>query len=244
MRQVILAILIGMLAVPVCAQYDLSEPAQIPKPSGLFFSFASGSPLYSTKIGLRMGPLAPYGAFDIINLSFSVDDESTSYVTDQYNYRYKDYEYEDHIEASGTLIIPRAGAKLFLGQFPLNLYATGDVFYILPSVKMESKGKDVEYNPDGSIYYYDEWEYSLETDEEEMIEDAIDFMGITAGIGVEYAFNSHFSVGGEYGFRMIFDTFTDEGTDEDYYDYSDEWKLEVKSTLGITYTSFTLNYYF
>jgi len=46
--------------------------------------------------------------------------------------------------------------------------------------------------------------------------------------------------------RLLFNSFQDEGTEEDKYDgvveYRRKWKDELTTTLGVTYTSFSLNF--
>ncbi|UCD38307.1 MAG: hypothetical protein JSW54_02165, partial [Fidelibacterota bacterium] len=172
MRLLPYAILISLIVVPVSAQLgDVDNIEQSESPRGLFFSFHNKSPFASTKIGVRNGPLALFGGLDLIRIGLTMDDDYTSYATDYVTGRtYKDYESEDHVEFTGVFFIPHAGLKYFLRESPLSLYVTGDIFFILPSIKGASEGREVEYNPDGSVYWIDDWDYSLETDEEEMIE--------------------------------------------------------------------------
>ena len=74
----------------------------------------------------------------------------------------------------------------------------------------------------------------------------MDFFGLKAGFGAEYPLSERVSIGGEFGFRLIFNSFTDEGSREDEYDgvveYRRKWKDELSANLGITYTSFSLNF--
>lgn len=72
--------------------------------------------------------------------------------------------------------------------------------------------------------------------------------GLTFGFGLEYPFNDHFTIGGEFGLRIFGNSVTDKDADSDEYNgqlqWKEDWNDELTATLGITYTAFSLNYYF
>ncbi len=104
----------------------------------------------------------------------------------------------------------------------------------IPSVDGRSEGKETEYNPDGSIDWIDEWDNKLTKDDKKMIKDALDFVGLKAGFGAEYFFNEHVSIGGEFGLRLLFYKYQDEGTDEDIYDGGVGYRKKRKDKLAGT----------
>lgn len=221
--------------------------------NGLFFSFKSGFPLSGTVVGLKLGPLAPFAGLDIARVSGSFEEKYTSWSTesewlgDHYEYGdlYRDYRRESTFDGSLLLIVPHAGARFYLSKF----YLIGDMMIVLPSVEGRDKGTRIYYDSDGNIDDFDEWDDKLEKEDKKLINDALDFVVLTAGIGVEFPFSSQFSIGGEYGFRMAMNTFEDSGEEssEDEFGqirWKDEWEDKISMSLGITYTAFTLNFYF
>lgn len=218
--------------------------------NGLFFSFKSGFPLSGTVVGLKLGPLAPFGGLDIARVNGSFEEKFTSWrldsewVGDHYEYGdlYMDYTRESTFDGSLLLIVPHAGARFYLSKF----YLIGDMMIVLPLVEGRDKGTRIYYDSDGNIDDFDEWDDNLE---KELINDALDFVVLTAGIGVEFPFSSLFSIGGEYGFRMIMNTIEDSGEEisEDEIGqirWKDEWEDKISMSLGVTYTAFTMNFYF
>ena len=232
------AILIGLMV-----------PVSLPAQRGLTVSFKSRWPVNGTSIGLKLGPLAAYGGVDLVRLAFQSDYESTYYHRDWETDRlYRSSEYESEYDIKARLAIPQAGLKFYAVQSSLKAYLFGEVFLILPSVEGKDKGKDVNYNPDGTIAWIDEWDDTLDKKEVKQIEDILDFFGLVGGFGIEYPLSEQFSIGGEFGFRHIANTFVsdDEWVDEwDGTIYSKEtWKQQVEMSLGSTFTSLTLNYTF
>ncbi|MFB0516732.1 MAG: hypothetical protein ACETWG_09035 [Candidatus Neomarinimicrobiota bacterium] len=217
--------------------------------SGVFASFKSGSPSTGTSIGMKFGPLAALGGLDILTISASFDEESTAYERDwQTDRLYKYREYSESFEGSAQLIMPHIGARLYLKNLPSSLYLLAEAQMTIPSIKGKSKGERTYYSPDGSISDFDGWEEELSKEDQERINDVLDFVSVALGFGAEYHFSDHFSIGGEYGMRIFTTSFKDEGEDEDSYDgtvdWREEWVTEAEVGLGTTYTSFTLNYYF
>ncbi len=221
--------------------------------NGLFFSFKSGFPLSGTVVGIKLGPLAPFGGLDIARISGSFEEKNTywradgEYVDGRYKYGdlYVDLTSESTFDGSALLIVPHAGARFYLSQF----YLLGDVLIVLPSVDGRDRGTRIYYNSAGNVVNRDEWDDKLQKEDKKRINDALDFVMLTAGFGAEYAFSARFSVGGEYGLRLILNNIDDSGEDtsrtDDGQAYRKEaWEDKIAMSLGITYTAFTLNFYF
>ncbi len=227
--------------------------------SGLWFSFKTGYPLAGSSVGLKLGPLAPYGGIDIFHFGFKLEDEYTSWDRDwiwnpgNYDYElselYIDYEREMTMEGSATLFAPHMGLRFYLKQNPLKLYAKADLMLLIPSIDGESTSEETWWNYDNTIDdHYKDTDKISDSDRED-IHDALDFIFFTPGIGAEYPFSEHFSVGGEFGIRFIFNSIEYDGDyeDEDYDGtvyWKEKWATTVSTTIGITYTSITLNYIF
>ncbi len=216
---------------------------------GLFASFRLGAPFSGTSVGLRLGPLAAYGGLDIITFSASFDDESTTYEKDWNTgnlYKYRDR--TESLDGSARLIMPQVGARLHLAGQTVNLYLHGNAQLTIPSVEGHGSYKSIRYNPDGSIAYTDEDDYELTDEDKERIHDVLDFISVSVGFGAEHYFSNHFSIGGEFGLRLFLISFENEGEEEDVYngsvDWRRQWKTVAETSLGTTYTQFTLNYYF
>lgn len=248
-RTILVAILISMI-VPITLQAQKS---------GLTVSFKSYGPINGTSVGLKLGPLAVFGGLDIARISAEFESSSTRYRKDEYydsqtgDYSYsplyKYYESSSSFMGNALLAIPHVGGKLFLSQSPLIFYIFGAGRMVIPSVEGISEGEWTRYDMDGRVTDSDYWSEELEEPDKEQIYDALDFIGITLGFGVEYPlFSENFTVGGEYGLMFFSNSYLyeDEYTNEEdgIVVYKRELVEKVKGDLGITNTSISLNYYF
>ena len=222
---------------------------QVKAQSGLFVSFQSRFPIPGTSAGLRTGPLAVFGGLDIFRISANYDYESTTYQYDFANsllYKYR--ETTTSFKGSAQLVIPRVGARFYLGSAATRFYLLGDIMLIIPAVEARAAEKTVYYNPNGTLRDTFESDEELTDEDKKSIHDALDFISLALGLGAEYALSEHFAIGGEYGLRIFFNSFEDEDEYEEDFDgvvhYRDLWKSSTEAALGITYTSFSLNYYF
>ena len=231
-RKIFCAMLIvSILPVLLCAE------------SGLTASFKTGFPISGTNFGIKLGPLNPYGGFNIARISADFESSRTYWDTDYFSGQlYKESQYSSSFEGSAMLFIPHVGLKMNFWK----AYFLGELMLCIPSVEGSSEGEDIEYNVDGSIDWRDDWDSKLSDDDKKTIKDALDFFGLKAGFGAEYFLSERVSIGGEFGLRLIFNNFNDEGTDEDEYDgtveYRRKWKDELSASLGVTYTCFSLNF--
>lgn len=183
-----------------------------------------------------MGPLNPYGGLDIARVSGSFESSRTDSEYDwSENKLYRSYDRSSTFDGSALLFIPHAGLKFYFWK----TYLLGDLSLCIPAVEGKDKGKRTYYNPDGTIYDIDKWE------DKKKINDALNFVGLTLGFGIEFPLSEKVSIGGEYGIRLIFNSYIDEGSDQDDDDppyWEEKWEDKISATLGVTYTSFSLNF--
>jgi len=239
-----------MLSKKVCtALLIVALPLLLSAGNNLTVSFHTGFPLNGMDVGYQMGAFVPYGGFDIVRVSSSATENYESWDRDYYSdVFYKDYEKHTEYSGSATLFVPNFGFRFYLSQQKIKSYVKGNFLLVIPSVSGTDKGTRTYYNPDGSIDYIDDWDDDLSDKEVDILEDALDLWGITMGFGLEYPFNEHFTIGGEFGLRIFGNSVTDKDSDSDEYDgklqWKEDWNDELKATLGITYTAFSLNFYF
>ncbi|HPC36217.1 MAG TPA: hypothetical protein P5268_09305 [Candidatus Marinimicrobia bacterium] len=215
--------------------------------SGITASFKTGFPLTGTSFGLKLGPLNPYCGIDIARISGKYESSYTSwdskYSSSSSGYiLYKDYERNSTFEGSAMLFIPHAGLKFYLWK----AYLIGEMMICIPNVNGTEKGERIYYESNGEIWDREKWDDKLSKDDKKILKDALDFMGMKLGIGAEYFLNDHVSIGGEFGLRIILNSYTDEEEDEyiddSRYEYREKWSDDLSAILGVTYTSFSLNF--
>ncbi|MCK4413180.1 MAG: hypothetical protein KAY32_06520 [Candidatus Eisenbacteria sp.] len=235
----LLSILCGLLALSSICFPALAE--------GVLFSVRPGEMIQTAHFGLPMGKVTPFFGVDLIAVGVN------AHYTDEHEYCYGDYgcyreEEEFDMEASAMVLIPHIGAKFSLGLGKVRPYLFGSVFKAFASIN--GSGEEIYRSyEDGDLQYEDVDKY--EDDEvEEMLEDILGFVGFTIGFGAEYFFSEHFSLGGEYGLRLVtttgnYEEKTHEDDDSGYYEgsYRDAWEQELSGTLKMSYASIALNYY-
>ena len=135
----------------------------------------------------------------------------------------------DGADMSASLLIPHLGAKLFLKDYQkantVSPYLIGDFFFSLPTISVDNYTRA----------------------EEDYVNDLLSFWGVGIGFGAEYFFSEHFSVGGEYGLRYLYNGVKEhEETHDDYYygpyvhKVNDEFSLAFK----LTYAAISANFFF
>jgi len=211
--------------------------------SGLTASFKTGFPLSGSSFGLKLGPLNPYCGFDIARISGNYEYNSTNWSQAWFTEElFLESDYHSSIEGSALLLIPHLGLKMNLWK----AFILGEAMLCLPSIDGKSKGKDIQYLSDGTVEYIDEWDEKLSKDDKKMIKDALDFIGLKLGFGAEYFLNEHVSIGGEFGIRLLLNSFDQKDTSEDVDNgivyYREKWSEKLSASLGVTYTSFSLNF--
>ena len=222
---VALILLVGMLAGNVCAAED----------SGYVFGVKPGTMINSAHMGYKFGSLVPSIGLDVL------------WISGEYNSTdlYQDATTKEltTIDMSGRalLMLPHFGAKLYFGgNTDVRPYVYGNLFFSFSSVKFDMTRVYEEW--DGGDYSRDE--YELDADEAvDLVKDILGFWGFTLAGGAEYFMGEHFSVGGEYGFRLLFDSVEyDTGSEES--GVIEKMENDVSASLKSTYTAVSLNYHF
>ncbi|MBL7192146.1 hypothetical protein ISS30_10675 [bacterium] len=227
------------------------------------FTARPGALINSADFGVKMGAVNPYIGIDIAWVTVSFNE---SY---DYNFIYPSYSgaafqtiSKETYEMNGNaiLFVPHAGLKIYFNDEFITgktiPYLRGGFFMSIPSVSVDWKETDENwYYENGVLVDYDPWEDSgeLEDEELELVEDILSFWGLEIGFGAEYFFSDNFSLGGEFGMRMLFNDVKASGDDEwssgqqgsSYYEHQTEaWEDEVSATFKLTYAVLTLNYHF
>ncbi|MBU0566767.1 porin family protein [bacterium] len=187
---------------------------------GLVFGVKPGIGVQSSYIGMNRGQFVLLGGLDFARVSGEVT------YTETEDGHVVDSEKED---ISVRLFIPYGGAKYYLRRGSareggVSPYLFGAVFKSLATADLG------------------------DAEAEDIVEDILDPWGLIFAGGAEYFFNPSFSVGGEFGIRLLFANAEYSETDE-YYDYYDGWieeteKVELDFGVDVTYTAITLNYWF
>ena len=224
--------------------------------SHFVFGVKPGTIINSAYFGIQKSKIIPFFGADIIWLSASAEysDSDESY----YNYgtTTNEWKYIETGNYSGHafLFIPHVGTKFLFGNKDVKPYFWCDVFFSIPSVNAESDWKRESWSyQDGQLTDHDIEKGSDGVDEKtkDAIKDALSFWGLSFGSGAEYFFSPNFSIGGEYGLRLIFNPVEYEEKDEDSdtgYDYTyryiEKWQGEASIALKITYATVSINFYF
>ena len=186
----------------------------------------------------------PYIGADLFWLSTNADYNETDedvYVKNGVTFR-EIHNLTMDYEGNAFLIVPNIGLKCFLNTELARPYVFGNVFIALPSVKLEGDNFcETRYYEDGILVGYErEKAKNIQTEMiQESITDILSFWGFTFGGGAEYFFNPHFSVGAEYGFRVVFDKadYTHFDSNVDSSDLTQalthDWQLEVSASLKV-----------
>jgi len=174
---------------------------------GTVFTVKMGPALQTAQIGLPMGNLQPYIGLDYFSISASADLGDLG----------------GDLEASGSLLMPHIGAKLFLSANEVKPYVFGNFFKSFASVKVEADGEDM-----------------LGDEATDMIKDLLGFWGIKVGFGAEYSVNEKFSIGGEWGLNMLF---AGAKIEADAADLGLDLDTDIKASLKNSYIAFVLNFH-
>lgn len=189
------------------------------------FSVSPGIGLYGASFGYQMGDIVPIVGVAVLSGSSSVED---NYM--RWNETTQTYEMVDRTEdVSATVVMPYFGLKYFLSN----------------SGKLKPYVSAIFWKPFISSSYEDSM-YPEDNEDNDYI-DNLSLIGIEAGFGTEYFFDKNFSIGGEFGFRMLFGG--TETTETDYYwngneDIEYERTYKISGLFDYTYARMTLNFYF
>jgi len=182
------------------------------------FGVAPGLSTNNAYFGFKAGKVVPYVGFQMAHVGFQQD----------YSDRYYDgvdwVDDESNLKGGGNIYAPTVGIKFFaIEKNNLKAYLNLSVAKPMIRGKIEFDGTEVE-------------EISDELKK-------VKLLGGEFGFGVEYFFDSNFSVGGEFGLRYL------GGNYEDVYDYvyNGEPAKETnsyKAMMTPTYSKIALNFYF
>ena len=221
-REILLALLAMLVVTTRGIALSISSGVRIGGPSQSYYIGVAG-----------FGPIRPIIGVDYWggNIEF---DYTRHYEENIYGDR---WESDDELRAEGVLrlIMPRVGIKYFRApKRDLKSYLLAEGFIVIPTVEFKTTS-------DGET---DE----LEKEDKDRIKDALDFIGFTLGLGTEYYFSDQFSIGGEFGINWLLWDFKDEDSDKYYdsadYNWSEEYKYDLKGRLSGGFARMTLNYYF
>ncbi len=219
------------------------------------FGVKPGMTIQNSYFGFTAGKFLPYAGLDLLWLTVNYKETSSgsSY------YSYHGYSYistwreEQESKGKALVLIPHFGSKFYVrgaqASEGLRAYLNGDFYFSLPSVSGEEE-RSWTYTEDGSVESGHSSE-KMDKETEELIEDVLSFWGLNLGFGTEYMVSEHFSVGGEYGFRLWFNKIKwsgESGYSSGYppyqQSYQEKWEDELSLTLKMNYAVIALNFYF
>jgi hypothetical protein len=205
----------------------------------LNFAVKPGLTGNSGQFGINVGGVMVFGGMEYFRTTITVDESGSNLI---YNYNYSTYPYTMSVAwqaySNSTLnsvnvYAPFVGAKILFGGREANktgAYLIGIIGKPLFSGKSISNGKE------SSNTFFENLSTWM-------------FM---AGFGGEYFFSESFSIGGEFGLRVVLVNYKDDANDVTqaydpgtgtYRSYSAPHKYNLDLGMGITYSTLVLNYY-
>jgi len=168
-----------------------------------------GTALNSAYFGYKISNLVIYGGFEYIHAGGDVDIKETGSATLSYS-------------VSANVCVPYIGAKYFLlNSGSIKGYVSGNISKPWLSFSGTEDGEELEITSGLTV--------------KDVVGD-IKLWGFQVAVGSEYFFSDNFSIGGEFGVRLLTGSFNkDIGTDVN---------LDVSAGASLTYSALTLNYYF
>lgn len=187
------------------------------------FDVNTGFIIDGANYGYKFDNLMPYVGLQYFNAGITVS--------------YESYYFENELvketnvhEISASVFMPNIGLKYFMPyNDKLNPYLNLVIYKPFFSTSSKENGQDIE-------------EFNKLTDETSIF-------GTELSFGVEYNLSKNFAIGGEFGFRLMFGSSKIEYQNR-IYDYNNYEYYDVTETdefdmnLGMTFTRFSLNYYF
>jgi hypothetical protein len=203
----------------------------------LNFAVKPGLTGNSGQFGINVGGVMVFGGLEYLRTTSSLE-ESGSNLAYYYNYQtytasYTLQPYSYTSEASMNVYVPFVGAKILFGGREANktgAYITGIIGKPMFSSKSISNGKE---STDSFFNNLSAWM-------------------LMAGFGGEYFFSESFSIGGEFGLRVILVSYKEENPEttqlydystSTYKNYTTPHKYNLNLGMGITYSTLVLNYY-
>ncbi|MBN1783078.1 hypothetical protein JW948_18225 [bacterium] len=225
------------------------------------FSVRIGPVMQASQIGFQYGSLQPYVGIDYVSAGLDATiDESYSIRMDDVSPFMPIDNNSMTLEGSVRILMPHAGVRYYLNTNVTKPYVFAGIFKAFPSIDGKVKYSYTYYNEEGLVDYSASGTEKLDKNTRELIEDMLGVWGLNFGFGAEYTVNEHFSVGGEFGFKMartsVDNTAEELITSDDYYyyyyyysNYPDAALRSVTDTdanVGLTFShaSVCLNFHF
>lgn len=220
------------------------------------FGVKPGMGIQNSYFGFTAGRFLPYAGLDLLwmTVNFKETDYRSSYDEHYGQTSTSTYWEERTTKGKAILLIPHFGSKFYVygseASEGLRTYLNGDLYFSIPSVSGEEE-ESWRYTSDGLTESGHSSE-KMDKETEELVEDVLSFWGFNLGFGTEYMFSEHFSIGGEYGFRLFFNKIKMHGEDSGsygepgyyYHSYQEKWDDELSLTLKMNYAVVALNFYF
>jgi len=193
------------------------------------FSVSPGLQINGATFGYKLNKFVPFVGLQVFNANMNVTE---TWKTFDYDW-YQIVDETESYHVSATAFLPTIGVKyFFLEKNKLKAYGTASFTDVLLSAK-------VEYTEGGNTEVDD-----LKDDMEKLF-----VFSANIGFGTEYFFDDNFSVGGEFGFRIMHAGFEYQYDDQVYDANTDEYidykaTFNAKQSLNPTYAKISMNFYF
>lgn len=190
------------------------------------FGVSPGLGLNSAYFGYRMNKFVPFFSFQFLTGKFTYEEKGQEYDYDQGQM----VSYTDTEVFKGGLYLPSLGAKYFAVE-----NSSLKAYFSLTASKPLISGSFTENG--------------VKDDElDDYVKNASLWAG-QLGFGVEYFFNDQFSIGGEFGWSMLYLKYTNSRVDDVYNPDTDSYvestfDRTVNSAVSPTYTRIGFNFYF
>lgn len=192
------------------------------------FNVSPGLQLNSAGFGYKIDKFVPFVGLHIMHGGININEKGN-----RIDYFSGDLvSYEDKYILTATAYIPTIGTKYFFNETnKLKAFGTLSLTKIFLSGKIEDSNDD-----EASSQF-----------EEDLKKTRI--WGGQIGFGTEYFFDNNFSIGGEFGVRLLHLRFKEEYNDELYNPntgnyVSSKTKYDYKFNFNPTYIKLSLNFYF
>ena len=203
----------------------------------LAFGIKPGIQTNSAYLGIKQNAFLPFIGIDLLQVSTEGDYTYTSLHNHTSEFWDKTLE---SIEFSGKalLIVPQIGMKYFFSKKEIRSYTFGALFIGLPVVDISGQGtyetwengQLIEYQSDVTITDLDALE--------EMVSDILGFWGVHVGGGAEYFFHPNFSIGAEYGLKLISDSakmnrMSTDMDEDSVTGFQNTWTADVSASMKV-----------
>ena len=190
------------------------------------FNVSPGLGLTGAKFGFQLpAGVVPYFALQSFSTSDTYEESGTRWDYDQN----KPVTYTSTDEYNVSLLIPSLGAKYFFkGVGPLKPFVNASISKPIVNAKVSYDGQEDKDISDAAK--------------------SLKFFGTELSFGIEYFFNDYFSLGGEFGLRMMSLNLDDEFEDSYYDPIKDEYvatilRQKIQGSFNPTFSNISFNFY-